>query len=138
MDGIILNESKVALLETSLVGVPWSRAVMGLSTTPGPFTTRTGGSSLLAGEITVAGYSRQSLTGWGTPAIDATDVCTSQAAPLTFLNTGPSDSPAIYSWFVVDSGTGLVIEAGAYDVPFVLAAGVGSYTTTPFASVTNR
>lgn len=131
MDGVLLDEGKVLDLTDMVANPPWVGAKMGLSTYSGTIDHATLGSSLTSGEITTAGYARQSLTGWGTPTLDSLFRAVVFAAPVTFANTSGGATPTIVSWFFIDPTSGDVLMAGTFTSFFTIAAG-DTFTTVPF------
>lgn len=132
MDGVTPNEGKIPQLTQLLAATVWSNAKIGLSEADITPDADTVAADLTVDEVSVSGYSRQSLTGWSTPAIDGSDRAVSEADDVTFLNTSGGDSGIIYTWFFIDNTFGTLLEAGRFSTPFVLIASTGSYTTTPF------
>lgn len=134
--GVIVDEIKILLLDQRVNVPPFDTAEFGLSEANITPDHATVAADLTTDEVTVTGYARQAVSGWGTPTLDGSFVANVTAAPVTFLNTSGGDSGTIYCWFVIDSVTGLLIMAGRFSVPFVLVATSGTYTTTPYAKLT--
>lgn len=130
MDGVVCDESKVALINARTANAPFNTLVMGLSQANITPSRTTVAGDLTPSEVSVTGYARQTVGTWGTPSLSS-GLVTVNAAPVTFNNSGGSDSGTIYCWFFFDTATNKLVAAGRFTLPFVLAAG-GSYTTTPF------
>lgn len=135
MGAKIADSSKNLLLDSRLGAAPFTHMNMGLSTFAGPSTHATVIGDLTPGEPAVAGYARQAVNTWAPAALTIAFKAYSEAAPVTFINTSGGDTALIKSWFWIDTVTGDLVASGQFNVPFVLAATVGSYTTTPAYTV---
>lgn len=140
MNGVIADESKILLLEVTLAATPFNstNAKMGLSTTNITPDGATVLADLTAGELAVAGYARQTLTGWATPTLTSDFHAYSEATAVTFLNTSGAPTGTIYTWFFVDTGNGKLICSGRFGTPFILPATTGTYTVKPFMQGTSE
>lgn len=132
MDGVLTDESKVKLCTNRLANPPMTTLKMLLSNSNITPDHATVAADLTVNEISVTGYSRQDVTGWGTPTLDGSNRAVATATPVTFLNTSGGDSPTVYTWGFIDTATNKLVAAGRFDLPFILPATTGSYTTTPF------
>jgi len=136
MAGTMADECKADMLDERLANPPFTTLEMGLShanITPDHATVA---ADLTAAEVSVAGYARQTLSGWTAAALQPDFKALSQATPVTFLNTSGGDSGTVYTWFWIDTSSGHLVEAGRFALPFVLVATTGSYTTTPYDTLT--
>jgi hypothetical protein len=136
VDGTLTDESKVKLLSNELVNPPWTTASMVLSTYNAAIDHTTTAAALLAGELTVSGYTRQPLYGWSTPTLDSTFRAVAQANAVTFANSSGAPTPTVYSWAFLDTASNKLIVAGLFDLPFSIPAGGGTFVTVPFARTT--
>lgn len=139
MLGVIFDQSKVALLTQLLAGGPFagSNCKMMLFDTLTSLDHADTLSTLTAHEAAFTGYARQTVSGWGTPALMADFHARAQAATVTFSNSGGSPSSTITGWALVDDGAGKVMQAGLYDTPFAIGASE-DYLTTPFWTLTGE
>lgn len=133
MNGVVFDEAKTIINDNTLSAGPFSTGdvqVMLFDTL-----TALGHGNVLADleahEVTFTGYARQPITTWGSSGLTADFHARSQGDTVTFTSTDVSDSSTITGWALVDNANGVVLQAGLYDTPFVIAAGQG-YITTPF------
>lgn len=131
MDGVICDESKVKLVTNEVANPPFTTLQMLLSLANITPTETTVAADLTGSEVAVTGYARQTVTGWGTPALDGAHRAATYAGSVTFLNTGVVPSGTIYTWGFIDTATGHLVVAGRFAVPFILAAVSGTYSAVP-------
>jgi hypothetical protein len=129
--GVTCDESKVLLLTQLLASGPWAFAQMLLSEADITPDRSTVAADLTADEVSVGGYARQAVTSFDGPTLDGSGFAFSQADVVTFLNTSGGDSGTIFTWGIIDSSNGKLIEAGRWDTPFVLVATSGNFPTRP-------
>lgn len=129
--GVTCDESKVRQCDELANASSWTGANMLLSEsniTPDRATVL---ADLTANEVSVAGYARQGIVFAGTPSLSGSGIATDVADEVTFANTSGGDSGTIYTWGIVASAGDVLLLAGRWDTPFVLAATVGTFATTP-------
>jgi hypothetical protein len=133
MNGVIFDESKLFLCDQQISLPPFDannievmlfETITALSHTDVLAT-------LAAAECSFTGYARQPVASWAASALTGDFHARAQGATVTFDNSGVTDSGSITGWAMVDVANGVVVQAGLYDTPFVIAASQ-SYTTTPF------
>lgn len=132
MNGVVCDESKVKLCTNRVGNVPMTTLKMLLSEADITPDHATVAGDLTADEVSVSGYARQDVTGWGTPTLDGSFRAVAVAAAVTFLNTSGAPTGTIYTWGFIDTVANKLVMAGRFDLPFILPATTGSYTTTPF------
>jgi hypothetical protein len=137
MNGVILDDSKVKLATNQVANAPFTTLQMGLFTTLTALTHATLTATIIADELSVSGYSRQTVSGWGTPTITADFHAITYASTVTFNNSSGSSSALITGWFLYDTAASKIVAAGLFDNPFVILAG-SSYITTPFWQLTGE
>jgi hypothetical protein len=130
MNGTIADTAKVELLTNQLAVGPINGMSMGLSTTNITPTHATVLADLTPGELTVAGYARQAVSGWSFPTLQPDFSAAASAGTVTFTNSGGSASPTVYTWFFVDATGTYLIAAGQFSSPFAIQAG-GEFSCNP-------
>lgn len=133
MNGVVFDESKIALLLQQLAGGIFlsGNCKMMLCDTITALDHTDTLATLAANEVTFTGYARQTVGSWGTPVLTADLHARAQGATVTFSNTGGGASSTITVWALVDTAGGKVIQAGLFNTPFTIP-GSSDYLLTPF------
>lgn len=137
MKGVAMDESKAKLLLEQVTNPPFSAggATMGLLQGISAVNRADSTATVLAFESTFSGYARQTLANPTTPLLTG-GVARTNFDLVVFTNlTGVPQT--IDGFFYFDTSAGVLLLAGLYDTPVVIAPG-DTFPTRPFWSRNGR